>query len=121
MAERASWSNAICFAAMVVGPLSVSQWSRVTRHLCCTAKRCLRVSAAGFIRLDHSPPCGPRFAQPQSQMTGDERLVSLCDDRQHVILAHDQQLFAVDLDFAAGVAGEDDLVPLLHAEGGPLA
>src|SRR5687768_13641732 len=43
------------------------------------------------------------------------------DDGKHVILAHDQQLFAVDLDLAAGVAGEDDLVPLLHAEGGPLA
>ena len=38
----------------------------------------------------------------------------LLDDREDVVLAHDHQLFAVDLDLGAGVRREDHLVPLLH-------
>src|SRR3954467_4124007 len=45
----------------------------------------------------------------------------LLDDGQHVILAHDDDLFAVELDLGAGVAGEDDLVALLDGERGLLA
>src|SRR5688500_14626170 len=35
------------------------------------------------------------------------------NDRKDVVLAHDHQLFTVELDLGAGVAGEDDLVALL--------
>src|SRR5207237_10834682 len=42
-------------------------------------------------------------------------------DRKHVVLAHDHELFAVELNLGAGVAGEDDLVSLLHGDGGALA
>src|SRR5437763_15766933 len=45
----------------------------------------------------------------------------LLDDRQEVVLAHDHEFFAVDLDSGAGVGGEDDLVALLDAPGGALA
>src|SRR5690242_12980144 len=49
------------------------------------------------------------------------RPTSLFDHREDVVLAHDHQLFAVELDFGAGVAGEDDFVALLHAERGAFA
>src|SRR5438045_6552212 len=42
-------------------------------------------------------------------------------DRENVFLAHDHQLFAVEFDFGSGVAGEDDFVAFLDAEGGALA
>src|SRR4051794_18057169 len=45
----------------------------------------------------------------------------LLDDREHVVLAHDDDFFAVELDLGAGVAGEDDLVALLDGERGLLA
>src|SRR5689334_10383055 len=43
------------------------------------------------------------------------------NDRENVFLAHDHQLFAVELDFGARVGREDDFVALLHAERGALA
>src|SRR4051794_14021203 len=49
------------------------------------------------------------------------RPTALFDHREDVVLAHDHELFAVELDFGAGVAGEDHFVALLHAERGALA
>src|SRR5688500_71501 len=43
------------------------------------------------------------------------------DDREDVVLGHDHEFFAVELDFGAGVAGEDDLVALLDVDGGAFA
>src|SRR6185369_11149722 len=40
---------------------------------------------------------------------------------EDVVFGHDHQLFAVELDLGAGVAGEDDLVALLDVERGALA
>ena len=45
----------------------------------------------------------------------------LLDDGEDVVFAHDHEFFAVELDFGAGVAGEDDFVALLDAEGGAFA
>src|SRR5690242_7447433 len=45
----------------------------------------------------------------------------LVNDGEDVVFAHDDDLFAVELDFGAGVAGEDDFVALLDGEGGFLA
>src|SRR5438477_5384629 len=45
----------------------------------------------------------------------------LVNHGEDIVLAHDDQLFTVELDFGAGVAGEDDFVALLDAEGGALA
>src|SRR5687767_11130110 len=42
---------------------------------------------------------------------------ALLDDGEDVVLAHDDELFAVDLDLGAGVAGEDDFVALLDGKG----
>src|SRR6476660_1522062 len=38
---------------------------------------------------------------------------SALDDREDVLLAHDEELVAVDLELGAGVFGVEDLVPLL--------
>src|SRR5262249_44201894 len=43
------------------------------------------------------------------------------DNREYVILRHDDELFAIQLDLGAGVAGEDDFIALLDGEGGALA
>src|SRR3954471_24792131 len=60
----------------------------------------------------NSPPCSvPLWC----------KLLGSIDDREHVILAHDHQLLAVELDLGAGVAGEDDLVAFLDVERGALA
>src|SRR6266404_6112653 len=40
----------------------------------------------------------------------------LSDDAEDVVLAHDQELFAVDFDFGAAVFRNEDLVPFLHGE-----
>src|SRR5437016_10054614 len=40
----------------------------------------------------------------------------LLDDREHFVLAKDQVLFVVDLDFGAGVLADEDAVPLLDVE-----
>ena len=45
----------------------------------------------------------------------------LLDDGEHVVLAHDHEFFAVEFDFGAGVAGEDDFVAFLDGEGGAFA
>src|SRR4051794_20874279 len=45
----------------------------------------------------------------------------LLDDGQHVFLAHDHELFAVEFDFGSGVAGEDDFVAFLDVDRGALA
>src|SRR4029077_11965730 len=43
------------------------------------------------------------------------------DDREHFVLAEDQVLFVVDLDFGAGVLADEDAVALLDVEGKLLA
>src|SRR6202030_37064 len=43
-------------------------------------------------------------------------LVSLSDDTEDVVLAHDQESFAIDFDFGAAVFRNEDLVPFLHGE-----
>src|SRR5438876_1217529 len=43
-------------------------------------------------------------------------IVSLSDDAEDVVLAHDQESFAVDFDFGAAVFRNEDLVPFLHGE-----
>src|SRR5512138_3111963 len=48
-------------------------------------------------------------------MTGRDAL--LLDDGHHVFLAHDEELFAVDLHFGAAVLAEKDVVAHLHVEG----
>src|SRR5262245_11781234 len=48
-------------------------------------------------------------------------VASSLDHGQHVVFDHDHQLFAVELDFGAGVAGEDDLVALLDVDRRALA
>src|SRR4029079_6746427 len=40
-----------------------------------------------------------------------ERAPSVGDDRQDVLLADDEELISVDLEFGAGVLGIEDLVP----------
>src|SRR4051812_17318626 len=39
------------------------------------------------------------------------------NDGEDVLFAHDHKFFAVEFDFGAGVAGEDDFIALLDAEG----
>src|SRR5262249_43908058 len=46
---------------------------------------------------------------------------STLDHAEDVLLAHDEVLFAVDLDLGTGVLPEQDLVPDLHVERGNLA
>ena len=45
----------------------------------------------------------------------------LFDDGEDFVLAHDHEFFAVELDFGAGVAGEDDFVAFFDAERGAFA
>src|ERR1700730_13527776 len=40
----------------------------------------------------------------------------LSDDAEDVVLAHDQESFAIDFDFGAAVFRNEDLVPFLHGE-----
>src|SRR6266404_3492669 len=40
----------------------------------------------------------------------------LSDDAEDVVLAHDQELFAIDFDFGAAVFRNQHLVPFLHGE-----
>src|SRR6266404_7510688 len=40
----------------------------------------------------------------------------LSDDAEDVVLAHDQELFAIDFDSGAAVFRTEDLVPFLHGE-----
>src|SRR5687767_5489163 len=60
----------------------------------------------------------PRCCAPPPNGEGRRGLV---DDGEDVVLAHDHEFFAVELDFGAGVAGEDYLVALVHVERGALA
>src|SRR5690242_9553431 len=50
-----------------------------------------------------------------------QKKMQLLHDRQNIFLAHDHELFAIQLNFGAGVAGEDDFIALLDAEGGAFA
>src|SRR5260370_7043337 len=43
-------------------------------------------------------------------------IVSLSDDAEDVVLAHDQKSFAIDFDFGAAVFRNENLVPFLHGE-----
>src|SRR5882672_1283001 len=43
------------------------------------------------------------------------------NNSEDIVLTHDDQLFTIQLDFGAGVAGEDDFVALLDGEGGAFA
>ena len=45
----------------------------------------------------------------------------LFDDGHHVVFAHDQQVFAVDLDLGTRILAEQHLVALLQIEGADLA
>src|SRR5258706_1443200 len=49
------------------------------------------------------------------------RFTSLFNDCEDVFFGHDEELFAVELDFGAGVAGEEDFVALADGEGGAFA
>src|ERR1017187_6916871 len=43
------------------------------------------------------------------------------DDREHFVLAEDEELYVFDLDFGAGVLADQDAVAFLHVERNPLA
>ena len=45
------------------------------------------------------------------------RYIHLVNDCEHIVFAHDEEFFAVDFDFGAGVAGEEDFIAFFDGEG----
>src|SRR2546425_8970790 len=49
-------------------------------------------------------------------LLGPARCAGALDDSENLVLAHDQEFFAVDLDFGTAVLAEKDAVSFLHVE-----
>src|SRR5262245_44739524 len=78
----------------------------------------------GYRKSNAAPPYYTKKGPCQSTALRDARGTSsstLIDDGEDVVFGHDEQFVAIDVDFVAGVRGEQNAVAFLDLERGSLA
>src|SRR5215469_7570743 len=64
---------------------------------------------------------GERMGHPPELLRGEGRFAGAFQDAEDFFLTHDQEVFAVDLDFRTGILAEQNAIARLHVEGEGLA